>query len=62
MLCLDRDPNDGKSVIKIGDSITVTVVRVRGDRVRVGVDAPADVPILRGEIQPRAPGMDEHAA
>ena len=36
--------------IKIGDDITVTVVRVEGNRVRIGVSAPRDVRILRGEL------------
>ncbi|PAY19417.1 hypothetical protein CKO51_11140 [Rhodopirellula sp. SM50] len=36
--------------IKIGDDITVTVVRVEGNRVRIGISAPRDVRILRGEL------------
>lgn len=36
--------------IKIGDDITLTVVRVEGNRVRIGVSAPRDVRILRGEL------------
>ncbi|QDV45195.1 Carbon storage regulator [Stieleria neptunia] len=36
--------------IKIGDDVTVTVVRVEGNRVRIGISAPRDVRILRGEL------------
>lgn len=45
--------------IKLGGSITVTVVRVSGDKVRLGIEAPADVLILREELDPHeacAPG------
>ena len=37
-------------VILIGDTIRVTIVEVRGDKVRVGIDAPRDVPVLRAEL------------
>jgi carbon storage regulator len=36
--------------IHIGSGITVTVVLVQGNRVRLGVEAPADVPIVRAEV------------
>ena len=39
--------------IKLGDSIVVTVVRVAGDRVRLGIEAPLDVVVLREELAPR---------
>ncbi len=39
--------------IKLGDSIVVTVVRVGGDRVRLGIEAPSDVLVLRGELERR---------
>jgi carbon storage regulator len=38
--------------IKLGDSIVVTVVRVAGDKVRLGIEAPSDVLVLRGELEP----------
>lgn len=49
MLVLARKKNE---VIKIGDNITITVLDVRGGTVRLGFDAPRDVVILRGELEP----------
>ena len=34
----------------IGDEITVTIVEIRGDKVRLGVSAPQDVPVHRREV------------
>ena len=50
MLVLSRRENER---IKVGDSIVVTVVKVTGDRVRLGIEAPLDVLVLRGELQRR---------
>ena len=47
MLALSRKP--GEQVV-IGNTITLTVVAVRGDRVRLAFDAPAQVRILRAEL------------
>jgi carbon storage regulator len=49
MLVLSRRESER---IKLGDSIVVTVVRVTGDRVRLGIEAPPSVVILRGELDP----------
>jgi carbon storage regulator len=49
MLVLSRRENER---IKLGDSIILTVVRVAGDRVRIGIEAPSDVVVLREELQP----------
>jgi len=38
--------------IRIGDTITVRVLEVRGSQVRLGVEAPSDVRIYREEIYP----------
>jgi carbon storage regulator len=38
--------------IRVGDSIWVTVVRVSGDKVRLGIEAPSDVLVLRDELDP----------
>ncbi|HTM56335.1 MAG TPA: carbon storage regulator [Pirellulales bacterium] len=48
--------------IKLGDSIVVTIVRVAGDRVRIGIEAPPEVLVLRDELEPRVvgqPGLGE---
>ncbi len=47
MLVLSRKP--GERVV-IGNNITVTVVEVIGNRIRIGIDAPGDVRILRAEL------------
>jgi carbon storage regulator len=47
MLVLSRKP--GEKLV-IGNNITLTVLEVVGHRVRIGVEAPADVRILRGEL------------
>jgi carbon storage regulator CsrA len=39
--------------IKIGDQITVTILRVKGQTVRVGIEAPRDVRVIRGELPAR---------
>jgi carbon storage regulator len=39
----------GESIV-IGNQVTVTVLEVRGDQVRVGVDAPRDVQVNREEV------------
>lgn len=48
MLVLSRRE---KQRVKLGDSIVVTVVRVAGDKVRLGIEAPADIVVLRGELE-----------
>ncbi len=47
MLVLSRREHER---IKLGDSIVITVVRLSGDRVRLGIEAPDDMVILRGEL------------
>ncbi|QDU30738.1 hypothetical protein ETAA8_58860 [Anatilimnocola aggregata] len=44
--------------IRLGDSIVVTVVRVSGDKVRLGIDAPANIVVLREELEPHAAVAD----
>src|SRR5689334_12022715 len=36
--------------IKIGDNITITVLRMKGKAVRLGIEAPGNVPVIRGEL------------
>jgi len=47
MLILSRKLNEQ---IVIGDQIVITVVAIRGGNVRLGIDAPKDVPVHRQEI------------
>jgi carbon storage regulator len=47
MLVLTRRP--GQSIL-IGDGIEVVVVRVEGDRVVLGIEAPREVRVVRGEL------------
>ena len=51
MLILSRKERER---IRLGDSIVLTVVQVSGDRVRIGVEAPSNVLILREELEPFA--------
>jgi len=55
MLVLTRRVNEK---ILIGDNVVVTVLEVRGDQVRLGIDAPRDVKVFREEVvlreQPKA--------
>jgi carbon storage regulator len=53
MLVLSRRESER---IKVGDSIIVTVVRVAGDRVRLGIEAPPGILVLREELEPRSAG------
>lgn len=47
MLVLSRYKDQS---IYIGDDIVVTIVDVRGDRIRLGIEAPSNVPVHRQEI------------
>ena len=47
MLVLSRKQNER---IRVGDSVVVTVVRVSGDKVRIGIEAPANVRVIRDEL------------
>lgn len=47
MLVLSRKSNQS---LHIGNDIVVTIVRVRGDVVRIGIEAPKDVKIMRNEL------------
>ena len=47
MLVLSRKPNES---IMIGDDIRVTITLIRGDKVRIGIEAPSDVPVHRKEV------------
>ena len=48
MLVLGRKTSER---IYIGDRVIVTLLEVQGDRVRIGIEAPKEVHILRGELR-----------
>ena len=56
MLVLRRKADQS---IHIGDEIRITVVRIRGNRVKLGIEAPGEVSVLRGELV--APLLEEPA-
>jgi carbon storage regulator len=47
MLVLSRQRDES---IIIGDNVVVTVVDVRGDKVKLGIEAPHDIPVHRREV------------
>jgi carbon storage regulator len=51
MLVLSRREQEK---IRLGDSIVVTIIRVSGERVRIGIEAPPDVSVLRDELPPHS--------
>ena len=67
MLVLSRKKNES---IVINDDITIVVVEIRGDKVRLGVEAPKEVPVHRREVydaikrseQSQATNSDENQA
>lgn len=59
MLVLSR--RVGESVV-IGDDVTVTILEVRGDIVRVGIDAPRSVAVHRAELLEQLESSNREAA
>ncbi len=57
MLVLTRKFNE---VIHIGDNVTVRVLRIRDNAVKLGIDAPRDIEILREELK-ESEVSDEHS-
>ena len=55
MLVLSRKKNES---IVINNDITVTVVEIRGDKVRLGIVAPKEVPVHRQEVYNAIHGKD----
>jgi carbon storage regulator len=65
MLVLSRHRDES---IMIGDEIVVTIVDIRGDKVRLGINAPSSVPVHRQEVfdaiqrESQREGVDPSAA
>ena len=53
MLVLSRKQNER---IRVGESVVVTIVRVSGDKVRIGIEAPPNVRVLRDELDDESLG------
>jgi carbon storage regulator len=52
MLVLSRRERER---VRLGNDIVVTIVRVSGDKVRLGIEAPASMPVLRDELEAFSP-------
>jgi carbon storage regulator len=48
MLVLTRKPGEK---LRLGWNITITVLEVKGNKVRIGIEAPDDVAIMRSELE-----------
>jgi carbon storage regulator len=59
MLVLSRQRDES---IIIGDNIVVTIVDVRGEKVKLGIEAPQDVSVHRREVYEAIRRENQHAA
>ena len=59
MLVLSRKPNES---IIIDGTVTVSVLRVDNDNVRIGIEAPLEIPVMRKEIYEAIKTNNEQAA
>lgn len=59
MLVLSRHRDES---IMIGDDVVVTIVDIRGDKVRLGIDAPKSIPVHRQEVYEAIKRENEQAS
>ncbi|MCC9607664.1 MULTISPECIES: carbon storage regulator CsrA [Blastopirellula] len=59
MLVLSRHRDES---IMIGDNIVITIVDIRGDKVRLGIAAPQDIPVHRQEVYEAIQRENQQAA
>ena len=59
MLVLSRQRDES---IIIGDNIVVTIVDIRGDKVRLGINAPSEIPVHRREVHEAIQRENLHAS
>jgi carbon storage regulator len=55
MLVLNRSPRKGEQELHIGNDVIVTVLRVIGETVTIGITAPKEIPVLREELLEEKP-------
>lgn len=58
MLVLTRHRNEQ---ILIGDNVVITIVDIRGDKVRLGIEAPREIPVHRQEVADRIRETAQHS-
>jgi carbon storage regulator len=58
MLVLTRKTGER---IRLGDDLTITVLEISGSTVRLGIDAPAEIPVYREEIWDAVKGQERTA-
>lgn len=56
MLVLSR--KEGERLV-IGDNVVITVNRISGNRITLGIEAPRDIRIVRGELEPLSEGTPQ---
>ncbi|GEM_PF-1309532 len=56
MLVLSR--KEGERLV-IGENVIITVNRISGNRITLGIEAPRDVRIVRGELEPKGPAPQQ---
>ncbi len=59
MLVLSRQKDE---TIMIGDNVQITVVDIRGDKVRIGIVAPIEIPVHRKEVYDAIQRENQNAA
>ena len=59
MLVLSRQRDES---IIIGDKVVITIVDIRGDKVRLGIEAPEEIPVHRQEVFEAIKREGRHAA
>ncbi len=59
MLALTRKPGER---IVIGDNIVVTIIEIKGDNIRLAIEAPKDIKIYRGELYDTIAAENKQAA
>ena len=57
MLVISRNINE---MIHLGDDVKIVVLSVRGNRVRIGIDAPKEIPVHRKEVFDKIHGLSSN--